>query len=82
LLTGRYVVINLHPFSFYEYTLAFPEEKNNDRLFRQYMNTSCFPEVVNLSKTAPEIVNDYLQSIYNYGCCKRYCPTTQTSQFC
>ncbi|GHT13245.1 ATPase [Bacteroidia bacterium] len=65
LLTGRYVAINLHPFSFYEYTLAFPEEKNTDRLFRQYMNNSCFPEAVNLSKTAPEIVNDYLQSIFN-----------------
>ncbi|MDR1652413.1 MAG: ATP-binding protein [Prevotellaceae bacterium] len=65
LLSGRYVAINLHPFSFYEYTLAFPEEKNTDRLFRQYMNNSCLPEAVNLSKTAPEIVNDYLQSIYN-----------------
>ena len=65
LLTGRYVAINLYPFSFYEYTLAFPEEKNTDRLFRRYMNNSCFPEAVNLSKTAPEIVNDYLQSIYN-----------------
>ena len=65
LLSGRYVAINLHPFSFYEYTLAFSEEKNTDRLFRQYINSSCFPEAVNLSKTAPEIVNDYLQSIYN-----------------
>jgi predicted AAA+ superfamily ATPase len=65
LLSGRYVAINLHPFSFHEYTLAFPEEKNTDRLFRQYMNSSCFPEAVNLSKTAPEIVNDYLQAIYN-----------------
>ena len=65
LLSGRYVAVNLHPFSFYEYTLAFPEEKNTDRLFRQYLNNSCFPEAMNLSKTAPEIVNDYLQSIYN-----------------
>ncbi|MDR2009438.1 MAG: ATP-binding protein [Bacteroidales bacterium] len=65
LLTGRYIAINLHPFSFAEYTLAFPEEKNTDRLFRQYMNSSAFPEAVNLSKTAPELVNDYLQSIYD-----------------
>ncbi|MDL2314915.1 ATP-binding protein [Bacteroidales bacterium OttesenSCG-928-C19] len=65
LLTGRYIAINLHPFSFAEYTLAFPEEKNTDRLFRQYMNNSCFPEAVNLSKTAPDLVNDYLQSIYD-----------------
>lgn len=65
LLTGRYIAINLHPFSFAEYTLAFPEEKNTDRLFRQYMNSSAFPEAVNLSKIAPELVNDYLQSIYD-----------------
>jgi predicted AAA+ superfamily ATPase len=64
LLSGRYVAINMQPFSFYEYTLVFSEEKNADRLFRQYLNNSCFPEAVNLSKTAPEIVNSYLQSIY------------------
>ena len=65
LLTGRYIAINLLPFSFVEYTLAFPEEKNTDRLFRQFLNNSTFPEAVNLSKKAPEIVNDYLQSIYD-----------------
>jgi Predicted ATPase (AAA+ superfamily) len=65
LLTGRYIAINLHPFSFFEYTLAFPEETNTDRLFRQFLNNSSFPEAANLSKTAPELVNDYLQSIYD-----------------
>jgi len=65
LLTGRYITINLHPFSFAEYILAFPEEYNTDRLFRQYMNNSCFPEAVNLAKTAPDLVNDYLQSVYD-----------------
>ena len=65
LLTGRYIAINLHPFSFYEYTLAFPEETNTDRLFRQFLNNSSFPEAINISKTAPELVNDYLQSIYD-----------------
>jgi predicted AAA+ superfamily ATPase len=65
LLTGRYIAINLHPFSFAEYTLAFAEERNTDRLFRQFLNNSSFPEAVNLSKTAPELVNDYSQSIYD-----------------
>ena len=65
LLTGRYIAIHLHPFSFAEYTLAFSDEKNTDRLFRQYLNNSSFPEAVNLSKTAPSLVNDYLQSIYD-----------------
>ncbi len=64
LLTGRYIAINLHPLSFYEYSLYFSEEKNTDRLFRQYLNNSSFPQAVKLSKTAPSLVNDYLQSIY------------------
>jgi predicted AAA+ superfamily ATPase len=65
MLTGRYLAINIHPFSFAEYTLAFPEEKNTDRLFRQYLNNSSFPEAITISKTAPELVNDYVQSIYD-----------------
>ena len=65
LLSGRYIAINLHPFSFLEYTESFPSEHNSDRLFRQYMNTSCFPEAVNLFHSAPEMVNSYLQSIYD-----------------
>jgi predicted AAA+ superfamily ATPase len=65
LLTGRYISINLHPYSFAEYTLAFSEERNTDRLFRQFINNSTFPEAVTISKTAPELVNDYLQSIYD-----------------
>jgi predicted AAA+ superfamily ATPase len=65
LLTGRYIAIHLQPFSFSEYAAAFPEERNIDRLFRQYLNNSAFPEAVNLLKSAPELVNDYLQSIYD-----------------
>ena len=64
LLSGRYIAINLHPFSFSEYVEAFPEEHNYDRLFRGYINNSCFPEAVNLSKAAPEMVNAYLKSLY------------------
>jgi hypothetical protein len=65
LLSGRYIAINLHPYSFSEYVTAFPDEKNTDRLFRQYINNTSFPEAVTLSKTAPELVNEYLQSIYD-----------------
>jgi len=64
LLTGRYIAINVQPFSFLEYTLAYSKEKNTDRLFRQYINTSCFPEAVTLAKRNETLVNDYLQSIY------------------
>ncbi|PKP21762.1 MAG: ATPase [Bacteroidetes bacterium HGW-Bacteroidetes-20] len=65
LLTGRYIAIHLHPYSFAEYIHAFPEEKNTDRLFRQFLNNSTFPEAVNIFKSAPELVSDYLQSIYD-----------------
>lgn len=65
LLTGRYIAINLQPYSFKEYASAYSEEKNTDRLFRKYINESCFPEAVTLSKSDENLVNDYLQSIYD-----------------
>lgn len=64
LLSGRYIAINLHPFSFAEYATAFEEQKDTSRLFRQYMNGSCFPEATNLSKISPELSNTYLKSLY------------------
>jgi predicted AAA+ superfamily ATPase len=65
LLTGRYISINLQPYSFKEYASAYSEEKNTDRLFRKYINESCFPEAVTLSKIDGNLVNAYLQSIYD-----------------
>lgn len=65
LLTGRYIAINVQPFSFAEYALANNNEKNTDRLFRQYLNASSFPEAVNLNQSTPLLVNDYLQSVYD-----------------
>ena len=64
LLTGRYITINLHPFSFAEYIAACGDKPNADRLFRQYMNSSCFPEAVNLSMSSPDMVNNYLKALY------------------
>ena len=65
LLTGRYIAINIQPYSFKEYTLANKDKKNTDYLFRIYLNESSFPEAVNLAKTNKDLVNDYLQSIYD-----------------
>lgn len=64
LLSGRYVAVHLQPFSFAEYVSSFPDNQKGDRLFRQYMNASCFPEAVNLAKSAPEMVNTYLRTLY------------------
>ncbi|PKP52053.1 MAG: ATPase [Bacteroidetes bacterium HGW-Bacteroidetes-1] len=65
LLTGRYIAINIQPYSFKEYALANADEKNTDRLFRKYINESCFPEVVTLSRNSNDLVKDYLQTIYD-----------------
>lgn len=65
LLTGRYIAINIHPFSFKEFVLANKDEKNIDFLFRKYINNSCFPEAVTLSKINEDLVKDYLQTIYD-----------------
>lgn len=65
LLTGRYIAINVQPYSFKEYALAYKEEKNIDRLFRKYINSSSFPEAVTLAQSNESLSNDYLQSIYD-----------------
>ncbi|RLD53989.1 MAG: hypothetical protein DRJ01_18655, partial [Bacteroidetes bacterium] len=65
LLTGRYIAINLHPYSFKEYVSAYKEQNNPDQLFRKYINESSFPEAVTLSQNNKNLVNDYLQSIYD-----------------
>ena len=65
LLTGRYIAINIQPYSFKEYALANKDEKNTDRLFRKYINDSCFPEAVTLSQKSEDLVKDYLQTIYD-----------------
>ena len=65
LLTGRYISINIQPYSFKEYVLANHNETNTDRLFRKYINDSSFPEAVTLSQNNQNLVNDYLQSIYD-----------------
>lgn len=64
LLSGRYIEIRVLPYSFAEYCIAFPNERSMDRLFRQYLNASSFPEAVNLSISSPSMVNDYLKAIY------------------
>lgn len=65
LLTGRYIAINVQPYSFSEYILANNNTSDTDRLFRKYINSSSFPESVTLSLSDENLVTDYLQSIYN-----------------
>ena len=65
LLSGRYIAIGVHPFSFSEYVASFGDGANPDRLFRQYLNSSCFPEAVNISKATPDMESEYLRALYD-----------------
>lgn len=65
LLSGRYIAINVQPFSFSEYVLVHKEEEHIEGLFRKYLNSSSFPEAVTIEQSSPQIVNDYLQSVYD-----------------
>lgn len=64
-LTGRYISIHMLPFSFAEYSEAFPEEENEYRLFTKYINSSAFPEAVNLSKVDEKLAQNYLADLYD-----------------
>lgn len=64
LLTGRYVKIELLPFSFAEFVQMNGLEDNPDKAYLAYISTSSFPYVANLDGDAGQI-EDYLQSLYD-----------------
>ena len=63
LLGGRHISINVLPYSFAEFALAFPR-KSQDELFRSYINASALPEAVNFAARAPEYVSQYLREVF------------------
>ncbi|MCM1181474.1 MAG: ATP-binding protein [Clostridium sp.] len=64
LLTGRYVKIEMLPFSFYEFMQAKQKEGSLDSLYREYIETSSFPFVLNMDQEKGQ-VKDYLSGIYD-----------------
>ncbi|MCR0503357.1 ATP-binding protein [[Clostridium] innocuum] len=64
LLSGRYVEIAMLPLSFYEYVKATKNEANLALAYREYLETSSFPYVLEL-RGQPKEIRDYLDSIYN-----------------
>lgn len=64
LLTGRYVEIQLYPFSFQEYLLAMPQTMSHEEAYKQYVEYGSFPYVVQISDD-PEMVMEYLSGLYN-----------------
>lgn len=61
LLSGRYIEVEVLPFSLYEYGLAF--DMPAEQLYRQYISTSSFPYTLNLSGDIE--LRQYLQGVYN-----------------
>jgi len=63
LLSGRYVEIKMLPLSFKEYTSVFPEFKDYERLYSDYIQNSAFPYALEITK--PKDRRQYLQGIYD-----------------
>ena len=64
LISGRYVEIKMQTFSFSEFVMATGQSENLPKAYRQYIETSSFPYVLELLQT-PQEINSYLEGIYN-----------------
>lgn len=64
LLSGRYVEIQMLPLSFKEYVSAYSEKSDLPTLYRQYIENSSFPYVIELGEDKEQI-RTYLSGIYN-----------------
>ena len=64
-LTGRYISIHMLPFSFAEYREANSAEMDENKLFMDYLNSSSFPEAVNLSNVDAKLAHNYLKDLYD-----------------
>lgn len=63
-LTGRYIQIEMLPFSFAEYVQMHGMEEGAGEAYRRYIETSSFPFVSNIM-FEPAQIQDYLRSIYD-----------------
>lgn len=64
LISGRYVEIKMLPLSFTEFVQATKQENQLSQAYRQYVETSSFPYVIELLQT-PDEIKSYLEGIYN-----------------
>ena len=64
LLTGRYVQIEMLPFSFAEFVEVHKMEDNLERAYQKYIGTSSFPYVAQLTARNNQ-VDEYLKGIYD-----------------
>ena len=64
LLSGRYIEIKMLPLSFKEYVEASGDEHELPRKYRNYIETSSFPYVLDMKQEA-RVIREYLNGIYN-----------------
>ncbi len=64
LISGRYVEIKMLPLSFEEYVLSTGDKTNLAGKYREYIQSSSFPYVLEL-KEQPYAVRDYLEGVFN-----------------
>lgn len=64
LLSGRYVEIKMLPLSFKEYVEVSGDEHDLPRKYRNYIETSSFPYVLDMKQDA-RVIREYLNGIYN-----------------
>ncbi len=70
LLSGRYIEISILPFSFKEYLIARDIDTSNkylnyEALFFDYINETFLPKGVELREGGYDIIQEYLEAIYN-----------------
>lgn len=64
LLSGRYIEIKMLPLSFKEYIEASGDEHELPRKYRNYIETSSFPYVLDMKQEA-RVIREYLNGSYN-----------------
>ena len=64
LLSGRYVQIEILPFSFAEFRSAFPKEQKAETLFTEYTESGSFPYTICLGSSISG-KKEYLRDLYN-----------------
>lgn len=64
LLTGRYIQIEMLPFSFSEFVQIHGMKEGAEQAYRKYIETSSFPFASSLTEE-PKQVQEYLKSVYD-----------------
>ena len=65
LLTGRYIEIKMLPLSFKEYVSAFPDNRNYQALFLEYMKNGGMPGTISVLDSGMDDINKYLDGIFS-----------------